>query len=224
MRKNSDAGEVRKELKKAKRNTILLALFAVIVLVLVFLAFYYGRKLGKTEKKLVEEKPVVTQDVLYQQLEGIGELNTVRYYYTNMGRYENSLVIGDTQLPLTKKSFIISYDGIIKAGVVLSDIKFELKGKRIVVHIPKAKILSHETDEDSVQVFDEKNSIFNGLSTEDVTGFLGGQKKIMEEKAVSNGILDEARENTKDSLKTIYGVLLKDESYEKGYTLEFVED
>lgn len=66
--------------------------------------------------------------------------------------------------------------------------------------------------------FQEKKAI-----TEDVTGFEGKQKQVMEEKAIANGILLEAGENTRNALKSIYQVILMDDTYKEGYTLEFAE-
>lgn len=213
---------VMKELAKAKFKTTAAIVGGVIVIGLLVMAFFYGRRLGGVEAaSLIQEKTVITEDVLHQQLEEIGELGTVKYYYTNMGKYEKNLSVSGQTIPFTKTSFLISYDGIIKAGVELKEIGFALQDKAIIITIPEAKLLSHEVNQDSVQVFDEKNSIFNGLTTEDVTGFEGEQKKIMEAKASSNGILEEAKTNAKNALQSIYQVLLTDDTYEEGYTLEF---
>lgn len=179
-------------------------------------AFWKGAKGG-----LVKEKETITEDVLQQQIQEIGELGTAKYYYTNMGRYENTLQVGGKNIPFTKKMFIISYDGTIKAGVDVKDIRVTLKDHAIRVTIPAARILSHEVDMDSVTVFDEKNSIFNGLATEDVTRFLNEQNSQMEEKAVGSGILEDASRNAGNTLKTLYGALLKEhEGDEDNYTLE----
>lgn len=193
------------------------------VIILLVLAFVYGRRLGKSEVDgLIEERKQITEDVLVQQMEGIGELNTAKYYYTNMGRYENTLQFKGQNIPFTQKAFIISYDGTIKAGVDLKDIAVVIDGKKIRFTIPPAKILSHDVDMESVTVFDEKNSIFNGLSTEDVTNFLMDQNKRMEERAEASGILTEAQENTKDCLNTLFAALLQTGDYEEGYLVEFV--
>ena len=37
------------------------------------------------------------------------------YYYTNMGRFENQVDFYGWKVPFTTKSFIVSYDGVIKA-------------------------------------------------------------------------------------------------------------
>ncbi|MEG0688410.1 MAG: DUF4230 domain-containing protein [Hungatella sp.] len=218
----SDKGNGIKKVLTAKAKKTALILAGIFIFLLFLGAFFYGRKLGGAEAaSLISEKKRITDDVLKQQLEAIGELSTAKYYYTDMGRYEKNLALKGQTIPFTKTSFLITYDGIIKAGVELKAIKFVLHEKIIRIMIPEAKILSHDIDPDSVQVFDEKNSIFNGLTTEDVTGFQSEQRKIMEERALNNGLLTEAKENTKDALTSIYRILLSDGQYEGGYTLEF---
>ena len=66
-------------------------------------------------------------------------------------------------------------------------------GDTVTVTLPEAEILSHEIDEDSVEVFDEKTSIFNPFTVEDFTAFQADQKAAMEERALSSGLLEEAR-------------------------------
>lgn len=205
-----------KDLKK-KLWTIAAAVLVVTA------AFAVGALWNGSRKGLVQEKEAITQDLLQQQIQAIGELGTAKYYYTNMGRYENTLQLGGKNIPFTQKMFIISYDGTIKAGVEVKDIQVTLNDKTIKVVIPPAKVLSHEVDMKSVTVFDEKNSIFNGLSTEDVTLFLNEQNTQMEERAVGSGILADAQQNAGTSLKALYQVLLKEhegDAEEDGYTLE----
>ena len=44
-----------------------------------------------------------------------------------------------------------------------------------------------------MEVFDEKTSIFNPFTVEDFTAFQADQKAAMEERALSSGLLEEAR-------------------------------
>lgn len=197
----------------------------IIIIIAVIALFFGGIRIGKMlyGSSLTKEKTEITETLLYQQLEQENELSTVKYFYTDMGKYENSIQVGDTNVPFTTKSFIISYDGIIKAGIDMDEVKITLKEKEITITIPEAQILSHEVDEDSIQVYDEKNSIFNGLSTEDVSNFRKERKEAMEQRAVEAGILEEAGENAKKSLQTLYRVFLENDEYEDGYSIVFVD-
>ena len=131
--------------------------------------------------------------VLQNQLTEIRELATVTYAYTNMAQFENSNDFYGVKIPFTTKSFILTYDGTIKAGVDLEAAEVSISGDTVTVTLPEAEILSHEIDEDSVEVFDEKTSIFNPFTVEDFTAFQADQKAAMEERARSSGLLEEAR-------------------------------
>lgn len=228
--KNTDIEEVKQNKKEDRHNPFLFILEGIYrkvgfitIIVLIGLCIFCGFRLGKMiyGNSITGKKTQITDTMLYQQLERENELSTVRYFYTNMGKYENSIQVGNTNIPFTKKSFIIAYDGIIKAGIDMDKVGIHVNGKVITIFVPEAEILSHEIDEDSIQVYDEKNSIFNGLSTEDVMNFQKEQKKEMEQRAVSNGILKEAKENAQRSLQFLYGAFLENDQYEEGYILKF---
>ena len=125
--------------------------------------------------------------VLQNQLSEIRELATVTYAYTNMAQFESSNDFYGVKIPFTTKSFILTYDGTVKAGVDLDGAEVSVSGTTVTITLPEAEILSHEIDEDSMEVFDEKTSIFNPFTVEDFTSFQSDQKAAMEEKRASGG-------------------------------------
>lgn len=148
--------------------------------------------------------------VLQNQLTEIRELATVTYAYTNMAQFESSSDFYGVKVPFTTKSFILTYDGTIKAGVDLSQATVDMEGSTVRITLPQAAILSHEIDEDSVEVFDEKTSIFNPFTVEDFTSFQADQKAAMEERALSRGLLEEARSKAVSSVKQLLAAALPD--------------
>lgn len=200
---------------------------AILVIAIIVLSVILGVKLGsewqqtKADKK--NHNTQITSDALHQEIEQIGELATVNYYYTNMGKFEDALKLLDHDVPFTTKSFILSYDGEIKAGIDLSAVEVEVSDAVITVTVPAASITSHEVDTDSVILYDEKNSVFNGLSVEDVTAFIGEQKKLMEEKALNNGLLTRAQESAEKVLKTLLSNFIEvNEAEDTTYELQFI--
>ena len=141
--------------------------------------------------------------VLQNQLSEIRELATVTYAYTNMAQFESSN-------DFTTKSFILTYDGTVKAGVDLDGAEVSVSGTTVTITLPEAEILSHEIDEDSMEVFDEKTSIFNPFTVEDFTSFQSDQKAAMEEKALSRGLLAEARAKAVSSVEQLFAAALPD--------------
>ena len=60
------------------------------------------------------------------------------------------------------------------------------------------------------EVFDEKTSIFNPFTVEDFTSFQSDQKAAMEEKALSRGLLAEARAKAVSSVEQLFAAALPD--------------
>ena len=69
--------------------------------------------------------------------------------------------------------------------------------KIITVKVPKSRILSSEIDENSFQIYDEEQSIFNQLSSSNFNDTTAQMKANAEEKAIKKGLLDNADANAK---------------------------
>lgn len=161
-------------------------------------------------------------DVINYKIQEIGELATYEYMYTDAGKFENPQKIFGKNIPFTTKSFIAKWNGVIKAGVDINEIKAEVdkNNKKIIVHMPKAEILSHEIDEDSVETLDQKDGLFNKIKVEDVREFDSKSKEAMEERAIEKGLLDKASKNAE---KIIEKLVNNDAVQELGYNIEFEE-
>lgn len=219
------------------RGTVIILILAAIVLAIFYKG--YGSAKEKYERiiqELEEENkrlsdPIVQYEVaakevnialINTEIRDIGELATVEYLYTDAGKFESPAELFGKEIPLsfTTKSFIAKWDGIIKAGVEVDKVTAEVKKERkeIVVHIPKAKILSHEIDNESIETLDEKNGLFNPIKVDDVRTFDAITKDAMEERAIENGLLEKAFENAKE---IIYKIIYTDVVEELDYTIAF---
>lgn len=193
------------------RTKLLLTVLALLLVGgLVMAAFLCGLSRGGREAE-----PVITGDLLGEHLRSAQELVTVAYYYTSMGRFENQVDFYGWKVPFTAKSFIVSYDGVIKAGVDLSQVQVEVDEIRqaVTVRLPASRILSHEIPEDSIEVFDESDNLFNRITIEDYTGFTLDQKKAMEQRAEDNGLLTSADEKARAAVESLLTLMPGLESY-----------
>ena len=156
-----------------------------------------------------EQQPVITSDLLGQQLQTVQELVSVEYHYTNMGKFENQVDFYGWKVPFTTKRFLVSYDGLIKAGVDLSGATVEVDEvqKSVTITLPESRILSHEIPEGSIQVFDETRNIFNPITIEDYTGFTRDQKAEVEQRAIDEGLLTGASEKAREAVETLAALL-----------------
>lgn len=171
----------------------------IIVLLVLGCALFFAGML-KTKKEMT---PEMTTELINNRLEEAKELTTTKYYYTNMGQFENQNDFYGWKVPFTTKSFIVSYDGIIHAGVNLENAVVGFGNNRIDIQIPSSTILSHEIKEESLKVFLEKDTIFNPIKIEDYNDFSKDQKKVVEEKAIKNGLLTEANEKAEKTIKEL---------------------
>lgn len=166
-----------------------------------------------------EEENKITSDLLASQIEDISELATIEYNYTNMGKFENTSTFYGYEIPFTTKSFIVSYDGIIKAGIDMNEVSIKVSRRTITVTVPEAEILSHEIDEDSLQIFDESSNIFNQITIEDYNTFSADQKETMEEKVIEKGLLSEAQDKAET---VITNFITSINSLDDDWTIKFV--
>lgn len=181
-------------MKKVKKILIIILLIGLAL----FAAFFYGKKQMKSEME-----PEITSSLIYNKLVSAMELTTLKYHYTNMGHFENQNTFYGYKVPFTSKEFIVSYEGLINAGIDLNKMKVNVGDKSIEVRIPAAEILSHEIYEDSLKVYDERESIFNRIDIEDYNDFSKDQKSEIEKKAIKKGLLKEADEESKRAIEEI---------------------
>lgn len=156
----------------------------------------------------VEVKKVITGEIIRDGLRDIGELATEEYSYTEVGTFDSQKSVQlfgyDVTVPFTQSKFIYTYEGTIKAGVDFTCITVEKvdDSKRVTVTLPKAEILSAELDENSFQLYDEKNNIFNPFSVRDVNETNRTLKQHAEEKAIEKGLLKRADANAKAMIRS----------------------
>jgi hypothetical protein len=165
-------------------------------------------------------EPVIDVDVLYSEILDIGELATVEYMFTDAAKYSQTMQYKDWDIPFTEKSFVLKWNGIIKAGVNLQAVKITVdkENKRITVTLPKAEILSYQVDTDSIEVLDERDSIFNTLTIEDKKKFDIDTEETMRQRAIDNGLLDKAWANAREIIKRL---LLANPDIDGKYSIEF---
>lgn len=194
-------------MKKTKKW--ILRLLAIIVIV--FVSYFFGMKGG-----VFNSETNISSDIIKNQILSVKELTTLKYKYTNVGSFENQAEFYGMKLPFTQKKFIISYDGEVNAGINLeeAEVTINKEDKKVSIKIPKAEILNHVIDEDSLTIFDEKNSIFNQLEVKDFSDFRKDEMKKIEKDLEEKGFLEEADQKTKDAIVEILKINPLLEEYE----------
>ena len=222
--KNEIERMARKQLKKRKLTKICAIVLALIIVALG--ALLIGR--SQIKKKTDKEEPTVVNpvapeislDVINSEIQSIAELATVEYLFTDAARFSDSKEIKGWSIPLTEKSFLMKWDGVIKAGINVNDIGIDIDAEKMIITLtmPEATILSYDVDESSVEVLDEKDNIFNNITVEDKVGFDEATENAMKERAIENGLLDQALSQAKI---TIEGLLTANPVIAENYEIVF---
>ncbi len=171
----------------------------IIVTILVIAAFIGGAAASDMLDFdfLPLDKATYDMEILKEQITEISEMATLEYRYSGKATYDGgSLQLFGKNVPFTAKSMIVYYEGIVKLGSDLSGIEIEPgEGKnQIIVTIPHSKILSHEIDEDTWEVLDVKNGLFNKVTLEDNGEFVKKQKKAREKEITQSDLPKQADE------------------------------
>ncbi|MCI8538787.1 MAG: DUF4230 domain-containing protein [Oscillospiraceae bacterium] len=170
---------------------------------------------GQLENLLnIEDTPIViTRTQLQEQINSIKELATVKYIYTNSNRKEDEKTwLWGWTMPFSDTSLLVTYDGTIKVGIDLSDVKIDVdETKRtITVTLPKSKILDNYIPQETINVLEVREGLFNKVTFDDYNQFIVEEKQVMEEKAIERGILTDAHNEAKSIveafLKSIPGM------------------
>ena len=232
---------------KLKRKFIAIAVVAVLVLLTVGGAWLSGRRQAKENaeaeiaelKAMIEEQdekiqelietpivvspvnPEIKLDIIYSEIKSISELATMEYLFTDAAEFSDSRQIKTWNIPFTEKSFILKWDGVIKAGVKLDLVTIEVNQdeKKITVSVPTAEILSYQIDTESVEILDEKDNIFNKISVDDKIKFDAATEEAIKQRAIENGLLEKAQANAEEILLRL---LQANPAIGTEYTIEFV--
>ncbi|MDO4720287.1 MAG: DUF4230 domain-containing protein [Peptostreptococcaceae bacterium] len=161
-------------------------IFSLVLIGVLFL--FFRQNLGIQEEKRYDSSSIV------ERIADIQELSVIEYHYTSVIGLKSSKKFQEISLPFTGKSFLATYDGVIKAGIEMDEAVVKVEEKKVHITIPKAKITNHNIDENSLLVYDESKNILNPIKIEDYNEALRSEKSSMEEKAKANGILTHAEE------------------------------
>ena len=176
-------------------KTMLLML--IVILATISVTFFVTNKF--------HEQELYSASGVLEQVKDISELNTVEMYFNEIIDFKNAKLFNNFQIPFTEKSFIFTVKSKVKAGVDLSSIDegdITISGKSLLIKLPNPKITSKEIL--SYKVYDEKNGLFNEVTTEDTLKALELFEKDMEEQALGSGIIEKSKENTEHIIRNLF--------------------
>ena len=175
-------------------STVKLIIAAVGLALIIFLFFSFsGFKITRNEQLSVSG--------ILTEIKQISQLNTVEMYFNEILDYSESLQIGDFVIPFTEKKFIFIIEAKVKSGVdlsMLTEDDVEIVDKKITLRLNRAEITSKEILK--YQAYDEKDGLFNRVSSEDTLKTLNEFLLRLENQALEKDILTIAEENARIAL------------------------
>ncbi len=156
----------------------------------------------------VEEK--ISVESLVDSLQDVGKLVTEEYYFTEVVEYSSVKTLWKITLPWTKSAFLISYDGVVSAGVDMTAVRVEVneESKTIRVITPEAEIMAVDIDFDSFICYSENSGIGNRISIKEFNGALQSVEETARSKAVEKGVLVRAKEHADLLIRTVISSLV----------------
>ena len=147
---------------------------------------------------------------MQESLRDAGILITEEYYFTEVVNYSSIKKLWKLDLGITESSYLAGYDGVVTAGVDLTQAKVEKDEteKLIRVTLPAAAIQSVDIDPESFVLYSEKAGLGNRLSVGDFNSSLIELEQTAREKAVERGVLARAEENARTLVRGIVGPLV----------------
>ena len=171
-----------------------ICLWLLLAAVILVAGFFLWRKFSEVQ---VEGKYALVT----QELQRCSELTTVKTVYSDIVTIKKSAVLG-----MAKSYSIVKFSGVIRCGIEnLGDCRMYIDegGRGIVLRMPAAKVLGNDIRE--ISVFDEQQSIFVPITTQEVLEQVEFAREDVLKRAIDSGILSESEQQARLLLTTILG-------------------
>ncbi len=167
-------------------------------------------KQEEQDRLLKETIPIVTSELLKEEISALSELVTRQYIYTNADKLENDQTwIFGWSVPFSSKSLLITYNGVIKAGVDLSEVLVDVDDDAgiVTITLPESKITDNYIPQESITVVEAKDGLFNEVTFDNYNQLVSEQKIVMEQKVINSGFIQEADKEARAIVKSIVSLL-----------------
>ena len=145
-----------------------------------------------------ENKVEVTNVVVKERLNEIGELATESYEYSGVQTIINARQVFGWTIPGTTNIVNITYNGVIKVGFDVTDIHPEVNQatKKIYITLPSPRVLDSYIKLDDLQ-FSAQNNILNPIDIQKVTEYFENIEKQGMSGAEEKDIFNKAENRMK---------------------------
>lgn len=169
---------------KDKKPFLTKIVVRIVVAILLLSAFAFG--INFAVKKITRVTMEGKSALVTKQLSYCQELVTAKYRYSDIITLKKSA-------GFAKSYSIVKFSGILRVGIAdITDVFYDISkdGKKLTVKMPPMEILGNDLV--SQEVFDEKQSIFIPITTQEIFDEIEEARKQFAEDSVAEGILQEA--------------------------------
>lgn len=167
---------------KEKLENKLLVIMAIVCVIALIAVGVLSVKLFETRKEAKVSTSVITE-----QLQNMSDLTTSQLQYRGLVRYEEGNIAF-----INKKSYTMLYDAIVKAGIDMEKVSVDVSKNKIKVFLPKATVQDIVINSDTIEFYDEKNSLFNWEEKQDTVTALQLAKEDAKERIDESQLLKQA--------------------------------
>ena len=160
----------------------------------------FAEELGAVTAQLEEvlqfkENLKVNDMKVEEKLSQIGELATSAFEYSGEKTIENTRQMMGVNIPGTTNRVKLEYNGVIKVGYDISEIKYSVdqQSKLIMIDLPMPKVLDNYIKLDGLKCTDN-NNILNPIGSDDIVGYFADIEKEELKSAIDKGIYTQAEE------------------------------
>ncbi|QOR47023.1 DUF4230 domain-containing protein [Trueperella pecoris] len=163
-------------------------------------------------------EPAITATTIINHFDEIAELGVAQYNFGGVGKFSaaNLQVLG-WDVPFTGKSFLVTYEGEVKAGlhdVKDVEVRFNDADKQVALLVPEPQVLSATIDPGSIEQYDQSFNPMNQITVQDIADFLETETARNRQEAASAGLLDQAKERLEHLLTSQLEAMLFGTKYE----------
>ena len=151
-----------------------------------------------------DQKNLVTVSTLQAIVNKASDLITTKYHYQDACSKESAKSFKKLKLPFTTSKVVFTYKGCISLRIDLSKVQYDIDNDRmeITLVIPDIEVLADEIDDNSFEIVDEKNSLFNPQELDDYATLMAELKKEKEAEVLADSdLMSEAEQNTRSVLQ-----------------------
>ncbi len=171
------------------------------------------------------------EEAIQEEIVSISEIVTIKSYYHNVADAGKKKGEGLTHIGEVDRKYWVEYEGYVTIGIDAKEINpkkdIKVKGNKIIVYLPKAKIIDSGIVEgtyntDSVYKNDDSIINKNKITPDDINEAMkAAHNKMIEEAGKNNSLYERATKEVQDIIEN-YIKQLK-ELTGKEYTVEFKE-